>query len=253
MTTVTVIYALGFYFATAILIFGLGFKVWQYSTTPAPFKIPVTPAPLTKAGVAWRLTKEVTVFASLFKSNLWIWGLSMLFHGALVLVLLRHLRYFIEPVWTWVVLIQPFGLYAGFGMVAGLLGLWARRFLVERIRYISKPSDHLMLMLLVGIGVSGLMMKFVARTDIIQLKSFFLGLMYFDWQTLPTDTALLVHLGLVLSLMIVFPFSKLLHAPGVFFMPSRNQVDDARERRHLVPWVSDMISQSDSGSSADKS
>jgi hypothetical protein len=32
--------------------------------------------------------------------------------------------------------------------------------------------------------------------------------------------------------MIVFPFSKLLHAPGVFFSPSRNQADNSRERRY---------------------
>jgi hypothetical protein len=30
--------------------------------------------------------------------------------------------------------------------------------------------------------------------------------------------------------------SKLLHAPGVFFSPSFNQVDDARERRHAAGW-----------------
>ena len=34
-------------------------------------------------------------------------------------------------------------------------GLWARRFLVDRVRYISAPSDHLMLALLVAIGASG--------------------------------------------------------------------------------------------------
>ena len=37
--------------------------------------------------------------------------------------------------------------------------------------------------------------------------------------------------------MIVFPFSKLVHAAGVFFSPSRNQIDDSRERRHLAPWA----------------
>jgi nitrate reductase gamma subunit len=52
-------------------------------------------------------------------------GLRLLFHGALLLVLLRHLRYFTEPVWFWVGWVQPFGLYAGFAMVAGLAGLWA--------------------------------------------------------------------------------------------------------------------------------
>jgi nitrate reductase gamma subunit len=61
--------------------------------------------------------------------------------------------------------------------------------------------------------------------------------MYFDWQPLPADPVLLVHLGLVAALMAVFPFSKLLHAPGIFFSPTRNQADDAREKRHLAPWA----------------
>jgi hypothetical protein len=40
--------------------------------------------------------------------------------------------------------------------------------------------------------------------------------------------------------MIVFPISKLLHAPGVFFSPSRNQIDNARERRHIAPWAREL-------------
>jgi len=122
-------------------------------------------------------------------------------------------------------------------MVAGLIGLWARRFLVPRIRYISAPSDHLMLALLVGIAGSGLLMKYLAHTDIVALKSFFLGLMFLDWQPLPQNPVLLVHLGLVAALMIIFPFSKLLHGPGLFFSPTLNQVDNARERRHLANWA----------------
>ena len=90
-----------------------------------------------------------------------------------------------------------------------------------------------MLLLLIGIAASGLMTRFVAHTDIVSLKAFVLGLIYFDWQPIPTDPVLLIHLGLVLVLMIIFPFSKLLHAPGVFFSPGRNQVDNAREKRHV--------------------
>ncbi len=132
-------------------------------------------------------------------------------------------------------LIQPIGILAAFAMVAGLLALLARRIVVERIRYISGPSDHLMLALILAIGLSGLGMKFLARTDIVGVKEFFLGLIYFDPRPLPADPALIVHLTLVLTLMVVFPFSKLLHAPGVFFSPSRNQADNSRERRHVPP------------------
>ena len=177
------------------------------------------------------------LFESLFKANLWIWLFGWMFHVALALVLARHLRYFTEPVWFWVVWIQPFGLYAGLAMVAGLAGLWARRFLVQRIRYISTPSDHLMLALLFGIGASGLWMKFMSHTDIIAVKAFALGLILFDWQPLPTHPALLLHLFLVALLIAIFPYSKLLHAPGVFFSPGRNQADNSREQRHLAPWA----------------
>jgi nitrate reductase gamma subunit len=179
---------------------------------------------------------EVALFRSLFRSNKWTWLFGWTFHVALALVLARHLRYFTEPVWAWVELVQPFGLYAGFAMLAGLAGLWARRVLVDRVRYISSPSDHLMLALLAAIAASGLAMKYVAHTDIVAMKAFFLGLMAFDWQELPSDPALLVHLTLVAALMIVFPVSKLLHAPGVFFSPTLNQADDARERRHVAGW-----------------
>jgi nitrate reductase gamma subunit len=130
---------------------------------------------------------------------------------------------------TW---LQPFGEYAGFAMVLALLALLARRLLLARVRFISAPSDYLMLLLIIAIGVSGLFMRYVARTDIVALKAFTLGLVRFDWQPLPADPVLLVHLFLVAALMAVLPFSKLLHIPGIFFSPSRNQADDARERRH---------------------
>lgn len=240
MSFLTVLYALLFYTATALFIVGLAYKIRQYATTPAPLKIPTTPAPTTTGGVVFRMAREVVLFESLFKSNKWIWIFGWMFHLALALVILRHFRYFQEPVWSIITFIQPFGMYAGFFMVLGLLGLWARRIFVERIRYISGPSDHLMLALLVGIGFSGLMMKFVSHTDIVSVKAFFLGLMRFDLQPLPADTPLLVHLGLVALLLIIFPYSKLLHAPGVFFSPTRNQVDNPRERRHLAPWAAEL-------------
>ena len=237
MTLLTILFALLFYAATAIFVGGVGYKIYVYSRTPAPLKIPTTPAPVTQSGVALRLAREVVFFQSLFKSSKWTWLFGWAFHFALLLVVLRHLRYFTEPVWAPIVLIQPLGTYAGFAMVAGLAGLWARRFLVDRVRYISTPSDHLHLALLVAIGLSGLGLRFVAHTDIVAVKAFMLGLMRFDLQPLPADPALLLHLTLVALLMIVFPISKLLHAPGLFFSPTRYQVDNPREARHLASWA----------------
>lgn len=233
----TVVFAILFYAAAVVLIGGLAVRISGYARTPAPLKIPTTPAPTTSSGVAWRMFREVVFFESLFKGSLWTWIFGWLFHASLALALARHLRYFTAPVWTWVELIQPFGIYAGFGMVLGLVGLTGRRIFVDRIRYISTPSDYLMLLLLVLIAASGLVMKYLVPADIVGVKAFFLGLLRFDWQPLPAEGILYVHLGLVLSLMLVFPFSKLLHAPGLFFSPSRNQIDNPREARHLAGWA----------------
>ena len=237
MSILTVIVALVFYAAAAILVAGLAHKIAQYARTPAPLKIPTTPAPITRSGVAARLVREVVLFESLFKASKWTWLFGWFFHAALLVVLVGHLRYFTEPVWIPVAFVQGIAPYAGLAMVAGLAGLWARRFLVDRVRYISAPSDHLMLALLVAIGGSGVAMRFGVHTDIVALKAFALGLVRFDWQPIPSDGVLLLHLGLVASLMAVFPFSKLLHAPGLFFSPTRNQTDDPRERRHVTPWA----------------
>jgi nitrate reductase gamma subunit len=239
----SIVFAILFYLATLLLVVGLLYRINTYARTPAPLKIPTTPAPTTTGGVVMRMLREVVFFESVFKANLWIWGLGWLFHASMLMVLMRHLRYFTEPVWTWVALIQPLGIYAGVTMFLGLCGLWGRRLFVERIRYISTPSDHLMLLLLIGIAVSGLMMKFIAHTDVIAVKGYFLGLMHFDIQLLPADLLLFVHLSLIVSLLVVFPLSKLLHAPGVFFSPTRNQKDDPREQRHLSAWAAKLESE----------
>jgi nitrate reductase gamma subunit len=194
--------------------------------------------------VVFRVSREVFFFESLFKANLWTWGLGWLFHASLALVLMRHLRYFTEPVWGWVAFIQPFGMYAGITMLLAATGLWARRLFVERIRYISTPSDHLMLVLFIVIALSGLTMKFVSHTDVVGVKGFILGLMYFDIQSLPEHPGLYVHLFLVAVLLLIFPISKLLHAPGLFFSPSRNQADNPREKRHIAAWAKKLESES---------
>lgn len=237
MSFLSHIYAGLFYLATLILVAGLANKIIQYARTPAPLKIPTTPAPTTRAGVVFRITREVVFFESLFRGSKWTWIFGWIFHFGLFLVTLRHLRYFLEPVWYPIELMQPLGIYGGIAMVIGLAGLWARRILVDRVRYITALSDHLMLALLIAIGVTGLLMRFVVHTDIIRVKQFFQGLYVGQVETLPADPLLLLHLLLVAGLMIIFPYSKLLHMPGLFFSPSRNQVDNPREKRHLAAWA----------------
>lgn len=239
----SIIFAILFYFATLLLVVGLTLRIALYARTPAPLKIPTTPAPITRGGVVLRMGREVVLFESLFKGNLWTWALGWVFHTSMLLVALRHLRFFTDPVWSWVALIQPFGMYAGITMLLGLAGLWVRRLFVERIRYISTPSDHLWLLLLMGIAGTGLLMDFVSHTDVVTVKTYFLGLMGFHIGTLPTDPLLLLHLLLVALLLALFPFSKLLHAPGVFFSPTRNQTDNSREQRHVSSWAQKLESE----------
>ena len=240
-------YALLLLVATAFMIFGVIRKVLQYQATPAPLKIPVTPAPKTTGGVVIRLAKEVILFASLFRSNKWTWIFGYMFHAGLALAFIRHLRYIIDPdgmfgfIWPLISLeiVQSFGKYAGLIMLAGLAGLFARRIFVARVRYISAPSDYLMLLLIMVIATSGLLMSFIPfyYIDIVQLKSFMLGTLVLDFsKEMPTSIVLMIHLGLVALLGFVLPISKLLHIPGVFYAPTRNQVDNPREKRHISDW-----------------
>ncbi len=222
-----------------LIVFALGLlrRIVRYASTPAPLKIPTTPAPTTRSGVVFRLGREVVFFESLFKASKWTWLFGWLFHAGLFFVLLCHLRYFTEPVWGWVALIAPFSPYAGIMMLVGLAGLLSRRFLVDRVRYISAPSDFLMLIFLMAIAGSGLAMRYGLHADIVQVKQFALGLFSFDFGYLAFNPVLVIHLLLVAVLLLIFPFSKLLHAPGLFFSPSRNQVDNPRERRHIARWA----------------
>lgn len=222
-----------------LIVFAVGTlrRILRYATTPAPLKIPTTPAPTTRSGVVFRLGREVVLFESLFKASKWTWLFGWSFHAGLFFVLLAHLRYFTEPTWWWVVLIAGFSPYAGMLMMFGLAGLLARRFLVDRVRYISAPSDFLMLIFLMAIAGSGLAMRYWFHADIVQVKEFALGLLSLDFGFLAFHPVLLGHLFLVAVLLLIFPFSKLLHAPGLFFSPSRNQVDNPRERRHIARWA----------------
>jgi len=248
MNALSILYVILFYVAMITLVVGIANKILQYKRVPAPLKIAVTPAPMTKAGVVYRFFTEVVFFNSLFRATKWTWIFGWMFHFSLLLAFFRHLRYAISPdsiFWPLVnnLVVQSFGHYAGFAMFVGLGGLFARRLFVDRVRYISAPSDYIMLLLIMGIAVSGLLMSYVAHTDIVQLKAFILGLFFFNWQNLPGDTVLLAHLTMVLALMMIFPVSKLLHAPGLFMSPTRYQIDNPREQRHLSPWGAELEAQ----------
>ena len=222
--------------AIAVFAVGLAARVWRYSRIPAPLKIPTMPAPVSKGGVALRLLREMVFFESLFKATRWTWLFAWMFHAGLVVVVLAHLRYFTQPVWSWVTWISPYSTHAAVMMMVGLAGLLLRRLIVARVRYISTPSDYLMLLLLLLLAASGLLMRYIFYTDILAVREFVISLFQLRFSSLPGDFMLILHVSLVSLLLLVFPFSKLLHAPGLFFSPSRNQVDNSRQKRHVNPW-----------------
>lgn len=225
------------YMVLFIFVIGFAWRIWVYNKTPAPLKIPTTPAPIHTAGVVWRLFTEVVFFNSLFKGNKWTWLGGIAFHGALALVLIRHLRYFVNPLPDIFASLQIFGILAGLVMVGALGFLLVRRWWVARTRYISSFADYAVVLLLLAIGISGLLMKFVVRPDIVSIKEAMIGWVTFSGFQTPGDTLFAVHFVLVLVLMAIFPFSKLMHLGGIFFSPTRNQADNPREVRHINPWA----------------
>ena len=91
-----------------------------------------------------RMIREVLLFESLFKSSKWTWFFGWIFHFALVLLFLRHLVYFWPGEIPAILMkTEPFK-YAAFPLIIGLLGLLGRRLFVDRVRYISAPSDYLL-------------------------------------------------------------------------------------------------------------
>lgn len=229
------------YLVVGIFIAGFTHRMWLYYQSPAPLKIPTTPAPTTTSGVVWRLFTEVVFFNSLFKGDKWAWLGSYAFHGALMLVLIRHVRYFVDPLPAFFAHIQIAGILAGIAMVGGLGLLFLRRILIDRVRHISSRADYLMLFLLLGIGTSGLMMTFFFRPDVVHIKAAMMGMwsssQTLPWAGMPGDFLFLGHLMMVVVLLVIFPFSKLMHLGGIFFSPTRNQVDNPREERHVTPWA----------------
>lgn len=217
------IFAFILYLATALLVSGLVWKIIRYVRTPVPHMIAVAPVPQTRLGVLARLMRETIFFESLFRASKWTWLFGWTFHYALAVVLLRHLYFVTDPPPFWLVMVFVPSDYAAWLMVMSLAGLLVRRVAVDRIRYISSPSDYAMLLLLLLIGGSGLLLRHSMHVDITAVRDFMLGLLELSPQALPVNLMLYVHIGSVAILAVVFPFSKLVHFPGYYFSPGHNQ------------------------------
>jgi nitrate reductase gamma subunit len=228
--------------ALAVFAGGLLYRLVVYYRTPAPLKIPINTPP-TMPGVVGNMALELVFFRKIFRTNPPLWLGAWIFHIAFALVVIRHLRFFFYPVPEWIMFFYTPGLWAGYGLLAALVYLLGRRLVAERTTYISTPMDYYLLFLLIGIAGSGLWMQVQERIYLVDVKAFALGLFSFSINAPDMHPLLVLHLLLVFFLLAYFPFSKLLHAPGVFFSPTMVQRNDIEKRRHVNPWDYDVPSE----------
>ncbi len=224
MNTLISLFFVGFgYFAGLALIIGLVSRVIIYWRTPAPLPTTITPGPVTEAGAVRRILGDVLIFPSLFKADKWLWAGAWLFHAALAAILFRHLRYFTYPVPSLVLQMEPVALFFGYLFGAAILYLFWRRLAMPRTLYISNVPDYFALVLLGAIATSGLLVSEWLHVSIVDVKAYILGLLTLHPTPPPMHWLFLTHLSLVYALMIYLPWSKLLHAGGIFFSPTRAQ------------------------------
>ncbi|MFP4158944.1 MAG: sulfate reduction electron transfer complex DsrMKJOP subunit DsrM [Desulfobacterales bacterium] len=265
------------YLALIVFLAGFANKILDWSKSAVPFKIPTTmgqqkslpwishnkiDSPYTTGQVIIRMLLEVLLFRSLFKNTrtgfsgeritykwvIWLWLFALLFHYSFLVVVIRHLRFFAEPVPFFVAFLEqidgmlqillPNLFISGFALLAGAMFLLARRVFLPKLVYISKPADYFPLFLIIGIAVTGLMMRYLDKVDVVRVKELTMGLATLQ-PSIPEGSIsgiFYVHLFFVSLLIAYIPFSKIMHMGGVFLSPTRNMTNDTRAKRHVNPW-----------------
>lgn len=263
----------------AVLIFIAGFinRVMGWAKSPVPFRIPTTCGqqqsldwfkqnkidnPSTMFGVIARMFLEIVLFRSLFKNTrteivgdrisykwvVWLWLFAILFHYSFLAVLVRHLRFFLEPVPFFVQFLEqidgilqvglPGVFLSGVTLLAGATLLLLRRILIPKVNYISLAADYFPLLLIIGISLTGMMMRYFTKVDVVKVKELTMGLATFH-VGIPEGSLgglFYTHLFFVCILVSYIPFSKLMHMGGVFLSPTRNLANNNRMKRHINPW-----------------
>jgi nitrate reductase gamma subunit len=265
------------YVALAIFIVGVIYRVAKWGKTPVPFCVPTTCGqqkslpwikqdklenPSSMSHVIGRMALEVLLFRSLFRnlkgelvdnsrlvygSAKWLWLGGIAFHYSFLIVLLRHIRFFAEPSPSYLSLFETFDGFLQIGaprlfmtgviLLAAATYLLLRRLYIPQVRYISLANDYFPLFLIIGITLTGILMRYFLKTDIVSVKELTMGLVRLN-PVIPegVGTIFYVHLLLVSTLFAYFPFSKLVHMGGVFMSPTRNMRANSREIRHINPW-----------------
>lgn len=219
-------------------------------------------SPYSKLGVIGRMALEILVFRSLFRNTKmqlreggkltyhwekWLWLAALAFHYSFLIIFLRHFRFFADPVpgiiqWlehadTFFEMGLPGILLSDFVLVAAATYLFIRRVIIPQVKYVSLPADYFALFLILAIAITGMLMRYIWRVDIVSIKQLTMGLATFH-PTVPKGISVLffVHLFLVSTLFAYFPFSKLMHLGGIFLSPTRNLPNNSRMVRHINPW-----------------
>ncbi|MEW5909686.1 MAG: sulfate reduction electron transfer complex DsrMKJOP subunit DsrM [Thermodesulfobacteriota bacterium] len=265
------------YLALLIFIIGFIYKVMNWARSPVPFRIPSTCGqqkslpwiksatfdnPSTGGGVLVRMILEIFLFRSLFRNTKcrlydgpklsyewekWLWLGAILFHYSFLTVFIRHFRFFLEPVpicLQWLEQVDGFLqlgvpgiLLSGFALLAAVTYLLLRRILIPQVRYISLASDYFPLFLLIGVAVSGILMRYISKVDIVGVKELTMGLVTFHPVIPKTVSGIFyVHLFFISIFVAYFPFSKLMHLGGIFMSPTRNLANTNRAVHHVNPW-----------------
>ncbi len=265
------------YVAVIIFLYGFISKILGWANAAVPFRIPTTAGqeksfdwikqnkidnPSSTGGVIVRMALEILAFRSLFRNTkmslkkgvkliyeweIWLWIGALAFHYAFLVTVTRHLRFFTDPT-PWPVTILenldsffqvglPMVFISGVVLLAALIFLFLRRLLVPQVRYVSLAADYFPLFLLIGIALSGLLMRYFIKTDVVAAKELAMGLVTFKPHIPETVGSIFyIHLFLVSTLLAYFPFSKLMHLGGVFLSPTRNLANNTRMQRHVNPW-----------------
>jgi nitrate reductase gamma subunit len=265
------------YAGVATFLVGIVYRVVRWARSPVPFPIPTTCGqqksfpwiktnkldnPSTTLGVIVRMTLEVLLFRSLFRntklelrdgpkldyaSAKWLWLAALAFHWSFLIIFLRHLRFFTEPVPYFIYITERLDGFLEIGLpgifitdaviLLAVTYLFLRRVAIPQVRYISLPADYFPLFLILGLVISGILMRYFIRVDIAGVKQLTMGLAIFS-PTVPQGIGVIffIHIFLLSVLFAYFPFSKLMHLAGVFLSPTRNLRNDSRERRHINPW-----------------
>ncbi|MBN1566209.1 MAG: sulfate reduction electron transfer complex DsrMKJOP subunit DsrM [Acidobacteria bacterium] len=269
------------YAAIIIFIAGFLYKIAQWAAAPVPFHIPTACGqqrslrwilssrldnPHSTLGVIGRMALEILFFRSLFRntgaelkpgpvlvygSAKWLWLAAMGFHWSLLVVLIRHLRFFTEPQPELITLIQnldgffqvalPVLFLSDVILITALAFLFIRRLADAKLRYLSLAADYFPLLLIGSIAVTGMLMRHISKVDLRSVKELTLGLIALQ-PSIPQGVGILfyIHISLVSVLFACFPFSKLMHMSGIFLSPTRNLANNSRMRRHVNPWNYDV-------------